>query len=89
MSYNPGDMTLVKCAFHSTGRATEVCAEAMDRSVMDAVAVVAGAVAAAPERFCGLVDVLFVGVVAGLVTVIVVAGKEFQYLQVERRFFFD
>jgi hypothetical protein len=77
MSCNLDDMT-VKCVFHLTVHATMVCCDAVGHFVMHELAAVV--VVEAPVRFCGFVDVQFVGVVAGLVIAKSVADLEFQYL---------
>lgn len=78
MSYNLDDM-VVKCVFHLTVRAIMACVDVVGHFVSH-VAAVAAVVAEAPVRFCGLVDVQFVGAVAGLVIEKLVADLEFQYL---------
>ena len=83
MSYNLDDM-VVKCVFHLTVRAIMVCADVVGHFVSHVAAV--AVVAEAPVRFCGLVDVQFVGAVAGLVIEKLVADLEFQYLQ-KKNFF--
>lgn len=81
MSYNLDDM-IVKCVFHLIVRAIMACVDVVGHFVSHVAAVVAVAVVVeAPVQFCGLVDVQFVGVVAGLVIEKLVADLEFQYLQ--------
>lgn len=78
MSCNLDGMT-VKCVFHLTVHATTVCCDAVGHFVMHGLVAVVAAVEA-PVQFCGLVDVQFVGAVAGSVIVKLVADLEFQYL---------
>lgn len=80
MSYNLDDM-IVKCVFHLTVRAIMACVDVVGHFVSHVAVVVAAAVVEAPVQFCGLVDVQFVGAVAGLVIEKLVADLEFQYLQ--------